>query len=174
MRTSTTAYGIFGKAHPLNIVPRKRDVRRCETTLRAMPGRQLERKGAGCPSKQLGFSSQRLDFDNRGAVITSHPERRGAGRIVHEHSPDVCGPRKEVFAESTRFWIHPKHTVVRYRSTPDVTILVHDDIVRRAPCSGRHPLLEALGARIEHANAIDTVLGKPEAIVGVHPAPARS
>src|SRR2546428_11878223 len=128
---------------------------------------------AGSIEQATGFSSQGLNFDNRGAVITARPERDGARRIVHKHSPDVRGPGKEVFAGLTRPWIHPQHAVVRHRSSPHVTVLVHDDIVRRAPWSGRQPLLEALGTRVEHANAIDTVLTKPEAVVGVHPGPAR-
>src|SRR5258708_7248810 len=50
---------------------------------------------------------QRFHFDNRGAVVASHPESNRRRRVIDKHAADIGRTRKQVFERLTGFRIQP-------------------------------------------------------------------
>src|SRR5882672_2865052 len=104
---------------------------------------------------------ERLEFDDRGAVVIAHPESDRRCGIIHEHSSYIRGPWEKIVRHLTRLRIEPRDTVCEHGSSPRFTVLVSHHIVRLGPRRRGHPLLEALCFRIEHADTIPAKFAEP-------------
>src|SRR6266508_7007665 len=76
-------------------------------------------------------SVQRLELDDRGAVVGADPERYRRGRIVDEHAADVGRARQQVFDHLAGLGVEPRDLVGNHRAGPGLVVLVDRDIVGR-------------------------------------------
>src|SRR4029077_20393259 len=73
---------------------------------------------------------ERLQTDNRSAVIAPDPERDGRGRVVDEHAADVRLARPQILDGRSSHGIEPQDAVAGHRSAPQLAVLVDEDVVR--------------------------------------------
>ena len=111
---------------------------------------------------------ERLELDDRCAVVVADPEGHRRRTVVHEHAPHIGGARQEVLDELAALRIETQNAVVVFATRPDVAVPVRRHVVR--PRAGRRnlPFLKALAPRVEHPDAIAVVLAEPQAILGIH------
>src|SRR5258705_93593 len=120
------------------------------------------------PLRHPGYLFERLELDEGSAVVAAGPEGDRRGRVVDEHSANVGGPRQQVFHELPVLRVEPRDAVVQHRAGPRLAVLVERHVVRARPRRRHRPLLEALGFRVEHRDAVAAVLAEPDAVLRVH------
>src|SRR5581483_11031675 len=79
----------------------------------------------------------------------------------------------EILDELAARRIEAQDAIVVFAARPDLTVLVGAGVIRPGAGCRDRPLLEALGAGVEHRDAIGAVLAEPEPILRVHHAAAR-
>src|SRR6185503_10530553 len=105
---------------------------------------------------------ERLDLDDRGAVVAADPERAGTLRVVHVDTADVGRARQHVFGVLAALDVEARHAVGQHRAGPRLAVAAGHGVVRRAPRRRHLPLRDALRLRIEHADGIALILGEPQ------------
>ena len=132
--------------------------------------RALEERGRRALRRRRGI--ERLELDDRRAVVVAHPERHRRRVVVHEHAPHVRRTRQEILDDRAAHRIEAQDAVVVLAARPDVAVLVRRDVVRPGARRRDRPFLKALGPRVEHPDPIAVVLAEPQTILRVHhPAP---
>src|SRR5271154_3330197 len=81
---------------------------------------------AGWPAST---SIQRLELDDRGAVVAADPEGHRRGAVVDEHAPNVGRGRQQIFDELAGLGIEPQDAVAHHRAGPGLAVLVERDVV---------------------------------------------
>src|SRR5262245_23701041 len=126
------------------------------------------------PNAGLARLLQRLDLDDRGAVVVADPEHRPRPGLLDEDAADVGCARQEIFGDLAALGVKPGYVVVRHRAGPHVgAALAGHDVVRFAPCLRQLELLHLLGRWIEHADGVPAILREPELALVVEPATPR-
>src|SRR6266581_6414867 len=118
-------------------------------------------------------SVQRLELDDRGAVVAADPEGHRRGRVVDEHAPDVGVARQQVVDHPAALGVEARDEVGDHRAGPGLLVLVDRDVVGRGPARLDLPVLELAGLGVEHGDAVAAVLREPEPVLRVHHAAPR-
>ena len=129
--------------------------------------RALEDALLACSALATPLSSgSSLTIDAPWLLPTQNVDRRRA--VVHEHPPHVRRARQQVLDELAARRIEAQNAIVVLAAGPDVAVLVGGHVVRPRARRRHRPFLEALGPRVEHADAIAVVLAEPQAILRIH------
>src|SRR5262245_27632204 len=133
------------------------------------------RAGARAAGVDLTPLIERLHFDDGGAMVAADPERRPLGEAVHEYAPDIGRARQQIVHDLPRGGVEPGHLVGQHRAGPHLgAVLDGNDVVGRAPWRRQPPLLDGVGLRVEHADAVAAIFGKPQAALLVDAAATRA
>src|SRR5262249_40407426 len=92
------------------------------TCRRPMPRSDLTR-----PAERT-CSIQRLELDDRGAVVGADPERHRIGRIVDEYAADIGRARQQIFDELAGPGVQAHDLVGAHRAGPRFLVLVEHDV----------------------------------------------
>src|ERR1700733_9187919 len=87
-------------------------------------------------------SVQRLELDDRGAVVAADPEGHRRGAVVDEHAPYVGRARQQIFDELAGLGTEPQDAVPHHRAGPGLAVLVERHVVGRRPGGRGEPFLE--------------------------------
>src|SRR5258708_24083037 len=115
---------------------------------------------------------QRLELDDRCAVVAAGPEGDRRRGIVDKDAPDIGGARQEVVDRFAGFGVEPRYLVAQHRTGPGLFVLVSDDVVGRRPFWRDRPFPELPGFGVEHADAIAAIFTEPQPVLRIHGAPA--
>src|SRR5260370_5358786 len=116
---------------------------------------------------------QRLNLDDRRAVIAAGPEGDRRRGIVDEHAPYIGGARQQIVDRLPGFGVEPRDLIAQHRAGPGLSVLVGDDVVGRRPSRPDLPLLELFGPGVEHADAVSAIFTEPQPVLCIHGAAAR-
>src|SRR5437667_4289014 len=108
------------------------------------------------------LSIERLELDDRGAMVVSDPKRHRGRGVVDKHTPDVRKPREEVLEDLAGLRIETQHPIAVLPAAPRLAVLVRRHVVRPRFRRGSRPLLEVFGSRVEHPYPVAPVLPDPE------------
>src|SRR5260370_14865946 len=116
---------------------------------------------------------QRLDLDDRGAVVAAGPEGDRRRGIVDEHPPYIGGARQQIIDRLPGFGVEPRDLIAQHRAGPGLVVLVGDDVVGRRPPRRDRPFPELPGPGVEHADAVAAIFAEPQPVLRIHGATAR-
>src|ERR1700728_3626412 len=88
---------------------------------RRFPTATLRRSGT-TDQANGSLSVQRLDLDDRGAVIAADPQHRPGAAIVDEDPPDIGRSRQLIFDDVIGLGIEPRDPVIQHRAGPDLAV----------------------------------------------------
>src|SRR5262245_45348216 len=100
-------------------------------------------------SKKAASIEDRLDLDDRPAVIAADPKRTRTGAIVDEHPADVGRARQLVLDVLAGLHVEAGDAVVQHRAGPGGAVLAGHRVIWRAPGRRRLPFLDLAGLRCE-------------------------
>src|SRR5580704_18706120 len=107
-------------------------------------------------------SIQRLDLDDRSAVVAADPQRAGVLGVVDEDAADIGRPRQRVFGVLPGLDVEARDPVGVHRGGPGIAVLVGYRVIRRRPRCRHFPFLDLAGLRVEHADGIAEIFGEPQ------------
>src|SRR5580658_2403291 len=74
---------------------------------------------------------QRLDLDDRRAVVAADPERPRISPVIHKHAADISRARQLIFDVLAGLDVEARDAIGVHRAGPGVPIAVERRIVRR-------------------------------------------
>src|SRR5260370_13554210 len=116
---------------------------------------------------------QRLNLDDRRAVIAAGPEGDGRRGIVDEHPPYIGGARQQIVDRLPGPGVEPRDLIAQHRAGPGLFVLVGDDVVGRRPSRRDRPFPELPAPGVEHADAVAAIFAEPQPVLRIHGAAAR-
>src|SRR5215470_10085001 len=99
-------------------------------------------------------SIERLDLDDRAAVIAADPQNGPPAALFDKDAADVGRPRQLIFHDGVRRWIEPRHAIAHHRARPDLATPGPDDVVWIAPRCGQLPFLDDIRPGVEAADGV--------------------
>src|SRR5260370_2848702 len=116
---------------------------------------------------------QRLNLDDRRAVIAAGPEGDRRRGIVDEHPPYIGGARQQIVDRLPGPGVEPRDLIAQHRAGPCLFVLVGDDVVGRRPSRRDRPFPELPGPGVEHADAVAAIFAEPQPVLRIRGAAAR-
>src|SRR5262245_33000200 len=75
---------------------------------------------------------QRLELDDRGAVVAADPERDRRRGVVDNDAADVGRVRQKIFDELPSLGIESRDAIAQHRAGPCLPVAVDDHVIRLA------------------------------------------
>src|SRR5580704_11739134 len=114
---------------------------------------------------------QRLNPDERVAVLIPQPQARERSRLLHFHVAHVGFMRQQIFSKFPRLSIQPDREIVVHSGPPEITLIVELRVVRTRPRRGNLPLGYLFGLGIEHRQRVAVKCATPHAVLRIDVSP---